>query len=459
MSPYNNPPLGFDVLVKPSWDEVFWPAISNVLFPGGIGIVWFYTFWEDIEIGREIWFDRGRFQGNLRPNVEMGECGPVRLTGLYPARSAGEASTPSSDEDFEYVYLVWSDTRFGAPEIMFTRTDDQVSRATLNSARPNSCPAEAEVSLNWDPSPDCDIATYVIEWDTDPGFPASVMKEVGLTATASVTAADGLADGTTYHFRVIAVDEACNWTVSNVMQAATPDCGPDRDGDTIPDDEDNCPSVPNPGQEDVDGDGAGDVCDNCPDLPNPGQGNSDGDSHGDLCDNCPGYDNEGQEDQDGDDVGDACDNCREVANPGQEDVDGDCPDPPYGADPVCGDSCDPNFCTSPPPEVDPASLRVAKDATDVVVSFDDSLFPDPARHFNIYRGALQAPFAYDHDRVAGGCGITSTPFTDPNGVMSGIDHYYLVVAACLMPSGGTLESSYGLDSDLSERPEAGAPCP
>jgi hypothetical protein len=37
----------------------------------------------------------------------------------------------------------------------------------------------------------------------------------------------------------------------------------DRDGDGVPDDEDNCPDVPNADQADSDGDGLGDACDDC----------------------------------------------------------------------------------------------------------------------------------------------------------------------------------------------------
>ena len=47
--------------------------------------------------------------------------------------------------------------------------------------------------------------------------------------------------------------------------------------------QDNCPSVGNPGQEDVDYDEIGDACDNCPTISNTHQLDSDGDDIGDDC--------------------------------------------------------------------------------------------------------------------------------------------------------------------------------
>ncbi len=144
----------------------------------------------------------------------------------------------------------------------------------------------------------------------------------------------------------------------------------DTDGDGIYDDQDNCPSVANPLQEDTDNDGLGDICDddddndnvtdandNCPLLANPDQLNNDLDEKGDACDqdddndaigdlvdNCPFVNNPTQLDTDKDGLGDACDgdddgdgindtidNCPLIANPDQKDKDKD----------GIGNECDP----------------------------------------------------------------------------------------------------------------------
>ncbi|ELU16244.1 hypothetical protein CAPTEDRAFT_153142 [Capitella teleta] len=144
------------------------------------------------------------------------------------------------------------------------------------------------------------------------------------------------------------------------------ECGLDEDMDSHPTSnllcndpgcfKDNCPDVPNSGQEDSDNDRLGDLCDldddndgryddydNCPYVKNYHQADRDSDGVGDDCDNCPDDVNADQKDTDGDGTGDACDtdddddgvldgsdNCRLVANPSQTDSDSD----------GVGDACD-----------------------------------------------------------------------------------------------------------------------
>ncbi len=145
---------------------------------------------------------------------------------------------------------------------------------------------------------------------------------------------------------------------------------PDKDGDkhhdgdydSIPDNDDNCPTTPNKNQMDSDSDGTGDVCDtdkdndgienyldNCPAKVNSDQKDADGDGIGDICDlnndndnildaqdNCKYKSNPSQDDLDGDGSGDACDtdkdgddqqnnsdNCPLISNPAQTDKDAD----------------------------------------------------------------------------------------------------------------------------------------
>ena len=68
------------------------------------------------------------------------------------------------------------------------------------------------------------------------------------------------------------------------------------DGDELPDDRDNCPTVANSGFKDFDNDGAGDACD----------ADADGDGAPNTTDNCAMLAND-QTDSDGDAIGNACD--------------------------------------------------------------------------------------------------------------------------------------------------------
>jgi len=165
--------------------------------------------------------------------------------------------------------------------------------------------------------------------------------------------------------------------------------GIDSDGDGIGINEDNCPLVANPGQQNNDGDDLGNACDNCPNNTNQDQADLDGDLTGDACDNdidgdtvlngadpqpenpricgvdiddddcddcnsgvldggsgglvnsdgrdtdSDGLCNVGDPDDDNDGVDDDVpDNCQFIFNPGQEDEDGD----------GFGDACPPGFC-------------------------------------------------------------------------------------------------------------------
>jgi arylsulfatase A-like enzyme len=127
----------------------------------------------------------------------------------------------------------------------------------------------------------------------------------------------------------------------------------DCDGDSKPQDQDNCREIANDDQTDGDGDMVGDPCDNCVSISNGSQLNTDGDARGDVCDNCPTVANSDQLDTDGDGKGNACDNCSAVANPGQQDGDAD----------GRGDACD-NCPTVPNPDQRDSDFDGKGDACD-----------------------------------------------------------------------------------------------
>lgn len=105
----------------------------------------------------------------------------------------------------------------------------------------------------------------------------------------------------------------------------------DSDGDGIPDDRDNCATVFNPPramnldngmQPDTDNDMVGDACDVCPldamttTCSRPDPNDRDNDSIPNVQDNCPDVANMDQADRDNDMIGDVCDACPDESNLG-----------------------------------------------------------------------------------------------------------------------------------------------
>ena len=133
----------------------------------------------------------------------------------------------------------------------------------------------------------------------------------------------------------------------------------DTDGDGTNNDLDNCPAVPNAGQDDADSDDIGNVCDNCVNDYNPLQIDCDNDGVGDICD-------EHTIDTDGDRVDDICDNCPDNTNVKQ------CDSYPPGGNGI-GDACEceGNFNCTVDQDVDGSDASIFK------TDFGRSIILDP----------------------------------------------------------------------------------
>lgn len=86
---------------------------------------------------------------------------------------------------------------------------------TLQSATPG----DGEVDLAWDPSPAADLASYRIYQATSPGGP---YQRVATDVAGTAHTVDGLANGSTYWFRVTGVDQAGNESDPSASLPATP---------------------------------------------------------------------------------------------------------------------------------------------------------------------------------------------------------------------------------------------
>jgi hypothetical protein len=198
-------------------------------------------------------------------------------------------------------------------------------------------------------------------------------------------------------------------------------CGPDTDGDSVPDLVDNCPNDANAGQCDYDGDGVGDACDLC--ILGANDVDRDNDGVPDACDKCPGFDD--NIDADGDGIPDACDICPEpMRGDNYADADGD-------GIPDCIDNCI-NVANADQADIDADGKGDVCDHDQACCVNDCSVVPDgyyqSCQGCTVYATCAAGGQLYDNrpcpeglfwdDNVRGCVWISST--CDPTGMVQSI---------------------------------------
>jgi hypothetical protein len=226
--------------------------------------------------------------GNRGTWEQIVEAGPVVLGEfIFPLGQSGFVDAEGNpDPHFDSLHSIWAEWRFvpmlHIAEDLATDPDGDVDNdGVLDGFEKWYFGSNSPLPTN----------------DAD-GDGASLLNEFlnGLDPTEADTDGDGMADGFELANACLnqpqardSADDADADGLDNLAEytlGADP-CDPDTDADELIDGEDNCPVLPNPGQEDADFDDVGDACDNCPTTANPSQTNTDGDDWGDACDNCP----------------------------------------------------------------------------------------------------------------------------------------------------------------------------
>lgn len=214
-----------------------------------------YVFWADSRLGaRELFYRGGRMRAtgpdmsvfpipalrDLDPRVSadtlLSACEVDEATlDCASSRAAGDASSPASLEDFDQVYVAWADSRDGASNIYFKRTDRQVRLDDIVLVPRCVSPSATELVVSFAPPRSCTdafptperVRRYLVYHGTDPGGPYANaaapidVRHEDITGLRAEIVIGGLAPATTYTVVVVPEDEARN--------LLPPDFDPTRD--------------------------------------------------------------------------------------------------------------------------------------------------------------------------------------------------------------------------------------
>ena len=160
--------------------------------------------------------------------------GKLYVAGGFTSCCAPQTTLDIYDQEFD-TWMTAAPLPVGKDFPVGGVIDGKFYVATGVSATPSGANKPASETFEYDPTTD--------EWDLRSPIP-----------TARSSASSGVIDGKLY-----VVGGTDHISALNVLEVYTPPI-PDLDGDGIPDDQDNCPTVSNPDQIDANGDGFGDAC-------------------------------------------------------------------------------------------------------------------------------------------------------------------------------------------------------